>query len=88
MNVAPSPPSPSLMESLGYVHTGPVPNGSGLNIVTDRPFVHPGPANRTDNPFPIRSDNWTSKKAGPVMEPFLLDRFLSVLAAQLSMGTS
>ena len=43
--------------NLGYVHTGPVPNGSGLKIVTDRPFVHMRPANRTVNPFPIRSDN-------------------------------
>ena len=51
---------------LGYVHTGPVPNGSVPKIVPDRPFVHTGPANRTVNPFPIRSENWTSKKAGPV----------------------
>ena len=80
------------------VHTGPVPNGSDLKIVTDRPFVHTGPANRTVNPFPIRSDNWTSKIAGPVLEPFQsqmdlspckhLDWFLLVLAAQLSLGTS
>ena len=78
---------------LGYVHTGPVPNGSNLKIVTDRPFVHKGPADRTVNPFPIRSDNWTSKKAGPVLEPFRsqmdlspckhLDRLLLVLVAQL-----
>ena len=52
--------------NLGYVHMGPTPNGSDLKIVTDRPFVHTGPANRTVNPFPIRSENWTSKKAGPV----------------------
>ena len=51
---------------LGYVHTGPVPNGSDPKIVPDRPFVHTGPANRTVDPFPIRSENWTSKKAGPV----------------------
>ena len=48
--------------------------------------------------FPIKSDNWTSKKAGPVLEPFQskmdlspckhLDQFLLVLAAQLSLGTS
>ena len=44
----------------GYVHTGPVPNGSDPKIVPDRPFVHTGPANRTVNPFPIRSENWTS----------------------------
>ena len=50
----------------GYVHTGPVPNGSDPKIVPDRPFVHTGPADRTVNPFPIRSENWTSKKAGPV----------------------
>ena len=50
----------------GYVHTGPVPNGSVPKIVPDRPFVHTGPANRTVDPFPIRSENWTSKKAGPV----------------------
>ena len=54
----------------GYVHTGPVPNGSDPKLVPDRPFVHTGPANRTVNPFPIRSENWTSKKAGPVLEPF------------------
>ena len=51
---------------LGYVHTRPVPNGSDPKIVPDRPFVHTGPANRTFNPFRIRSENWTSKKAGPV----------------------
>ena len=79
---------------------GPVPNGSDLKIVTDRPFVHTGPVHRTVNPFPMRSDNWTSKKAGPVLEPFrsqmdlppykYLDWFLLVLltAAQLSLGTS
>ena len=33
---------------------------------TDRPFVHTGPANRTVDPFLIRSENWTSKKAGPL----------------------
>ena len=54
-----------LFHALGYVHTGPVPNGSDPKIVPDRPFVHTGPANRTVNPFPIRSENWTSKKAGP-----------------------
>ena len=84
--------------NLGYVHTGPVPNGSDLKIVTNRPFVHTGPANPTVNPFPIRYDNWTSKQAVPVLEPFWsqmdlspckhLDRFLLVLAAQLSLGTS
>ena len=67
-----------------------------LKIVTDRPFVHTGPTNRTVNPFPIRSDNWTSKKAGPVLEPFRsqmnplsckhLVLFLSVLAEQLKHG--
>ena len=55
-----------LNSDLGYVHTGPVPNGSDPKIVPDRPFVHTGPANRTVDPFPIRSENWTSKKAGPV----------------------
>ena len=84
--------------ALGYVHTGPVPNGSDLKIVTDRPFVHTGPANRTVDRFPIRSDNWTSKKAGSVLEPFRsqmdlspckhLDRFLLALAGKLSLGTS
>ena len=51
---------------------GPVPNGSDLKIVTDWPFVHTGPANCTINSFPIRSENWISKKAGPVtfLEPF------------------
>ena len=73
-------------------------NENDLKFVTDRPFVLTGPANRTVNPFPIRSDNWTSKKAGPVLEPFRsqmdlspckhLDRFPLVLAAQLSLGTS
>ena len=72
---------------------GLVPNGSDLKIVTDRPFIHTGPTNHTVNPFPIRSENWTSKQAGPVLELFRsqmdpspckhLDRFLLVLAAQL-----
>ena len=53
-----------------FTRTGPVPNGSDLKIVTDWPFVHTGPANRTVNPFPTRSENWTSKNAGPVLEPF------------------
>ena len=38
--------------SIGYVHTGPVPNGSNVKIVTDRPFVHTGPANRTRQSVP------------------------------------
>lgn len=72
---------------------GPVPNGSDL---TNRPFVYTGPANRTANPFPARSDFWTSRKAGPVLEPFRSqmelspckhpDRFLSLLAAQFKHG--
>ena len=57
---------PRVVGFSGYVHTGPVPNGSDPKIVPDRPFVHTGPASRTVNPFPIRSENWTSKKAGPV----------------------
>ena len=42
---------------LGYVNTGPVPNGSNQKIVTDRHFVHTGTANYTVNPpaFPIRN---------------------------------
>lgn len=40
---------------------GPVPNGSNLKIMTDRRFVHTGPANRTVNPFPIRSDSGPPK---------------------------
>ena len=54
----------------GYVHTRPISNGSDLKIAPDSRFVHTGPANRTVNPFPIRSDFWTSEKAGPVLEPF------------------
>ena len=87
-----------LPNTLGYVHMGPVPNGPDQEIVTDRPFVHTGPSHRTVNPFPIRPDNWTSIKAGPVLELFRsqidlspckhLDQFLLVLAAQLSLGTS
>ena len=45
---------------LGYVHTGPIPNGSDLKIVTDRPFVHTGPAHRT---VTIRS------RSGPITGP-------------------
>ena len=66
----------------GYVHTGLVPNGSDLKIVTDRPFVHTGPANHTINPFPIRSDNWTSKKGRNHLEPVPCEHNLRVQCGQ------
>lgn len=59
-----------LTSRLGYVHTGPVLNGSDLKTVLDRRFVHTRPANHTVNQFPIGSDFWTSKKACPVLELF------------------
>ena len=54
------------MVNLGYFHTGPVPSGSDVKIVPDSHLVHTGPGNGTMNPFPIRSDFWTSEISGPV----------------------
>ena len=46
----------------------PVPVGSDSKIVTDWPFVHMGPSDRTINLFQIWSNFWTSTKVCHVLE--------------------